>query len=523
MPAFTLSTVDYITIALYAVVVLAIGVYFARREHDAEQYFLAGRRMTWPLIGISLFASNISSTTLIGLSGNAYGQGIAVFNYEWMAALVLVIVAAFFLPAYLRARVYTIPEFLERRFDRRVRYYFSALTLFLNIVVDTAGSLYAGGLVVQLILPDVPLWQIIGALTLVAGLYTAAGGLAAVMYTDALQALLLSAGACVIAWTAWERIDGWDAILAVTPAQQLSLILPADDPHLPWPGLFTGVLLIGFYFWGMNQFMVQRLLSARSLEHGRRGALLAGLLKLSVLFVMVMPGLMARVLYPDLADQDLVFPVMMFDLLPPGLLGLVFVGLLAALMSSIDSTLNSASTLVTMDFIHTRAPGLSRRSLMWVGRGVTVLFMLLAMAWAPQIARFSSLFNYLQQVLAYSVSPVVAVLVLGVFWRGATANGAVAALLGGLLAGALLFYLNVVTPLLHLQFLYVPLILFVLSVVLLVVVSRRGVRRGDIEALLWNAAGQEASSAAPVRWYGGFRLQALLLLLATAWLVIAFA
>ncbi len=523
LPRFTLSPADYFTIALYAAVVLAIGLYFARREHDAEQYFLAGRRMGWPLIGVSLFASNISSTTLIGLSGNAYGEGIAVFNYEWMAALVLVFIAVFILPAYLRALVYTIPEFLERRFDRRVRYYFSALTLFLNIVVDTAGSLYAGGLVVQLIFPDMPLWQIIAALTLVAGLYTAAGGLAAVMVTDALQALLLGIGACVIAWIAWERIDGWQSILAVTSPQQLSLILPADDPHLPWPGLFTGVLLIGFYFWGMNQFMVQRLLSAASLEQGRRGALFAGLLKLSVLFVMVMPGLMARVLYPDLPDQDLVFPVMMFDLLPPGLLGLVFVGLLAALMSSIDSTLNSASTLVTMDFVHTRAPHLSRHALMWIGRGVTLLFMLLAMLWAPQISQFSSLFNYLQQVLAYSVSPVVAVLLAGVFWHGASANGAVLALLGGLVAGALLFYFNAVAGWLTIHFLYVPAILFVFSLLLLVIGSRAADRREDIDALMWT--GKEPAAGRPGRgaWYADFRLQATLLLALTAALVVTFA
>ncbi len=165
MPEFTLGTIDYVMIAAYALVVIAVGLFVARREHNAEQYFLAGRRMAWPLVGVSLFASNISSTTLVGLSGNAYGHGIAVFNYEWMAAVVLVIIAAFFLPTYLRARVFTIPEYLERRFDRRSRYYFSALTLFLNIVVDTAGSLYAGGLVIQLVFPELPLWKIIAGLT----------------------------------------------------------------------------------------------------------------------------------------------------------------------------------------------------------------------------------------------------------------------------------------------------------------------------------------------------------------------
>jgi SSS family solute:Na+ symporter len=520
MPEFALSTLDYVMIGAYALVVITIGLFFARREKDAEQYFLAGRRMTWPLIGVSLFASNISSTTLVGLSGSAYGQGIAVFNYEWMAALVLIIIAAFFLPSYLRARVFTIPEYLERRFDRRSRYYFSALTLFLNIVVDTAGSLYAGGLVVQLVFPELPLWQIIAALTLVAGIYTAAGGLAAVMYTDALQAVLLTAGACVISWAVWQRIDGWESVLAVTPPEQLSLILPADDEHLPWPGLVTGVFLIGFYFWGMNQFMVQRLLSARDLHHGQRGALFAGFLKLSVLFIMVMPGLMARTLYPDLPNQDLVFPTLMFDLLPAGLLGLVLAGLLAALMSSIDSTLNSASTLVTMDFVHTRAPDIDRHKLMWIGRGVTVLFMLLAMAWAPQIADFSSLFNYLQQVLAYAVSPVVAVLVIGMFWRRASATGAFAALVTGLLGGTLLFVVNVVLGVTDVHFLYIAPLLFVLSTAVLILVSLCSEPKEGVEVLMWRA---EVQPDQAVRWYTDFRILSLLLLVLTAFVVGVFA
>ncbi len=524
MPDFVLSTIDYFVISVYALVVIAIGIFFARREKNAEQYFLAGRRMSWPLIGASLFASNISSTTLVGLSGNAYGHGIAVFNYEWMAAVVLVIVAAFFLPVYLRARVFTIPEYLEYRFDRRSRYYFSLLTLFLNIVVDTAGSLYAGGLVLQLIFPDTPLWQIIAALTLVAGIYTAAGGLAAVMYTDALQAILLTVGACIIAWAAWQRVGGWEAVLAVTPVDQLSLIRPANDEQLPWPGLVTGVFLIGFYFWGMNQFMVQRLLSARDLQHGQRGALFAGLLKLSVLFLMVMPGLMARVLYPDLSNQDLVFPTLMFDLLPAGVLGLVLAGLLAALMSSIDSTLNSASTLVTMDFVHTRAPDIDQGKLMRIGRGVTILFMLLAMLWAPQIATFSSLFNYLQQVLAYAVSPVVAVLVVGMFWRRANADGAFSALIAGLAGGALLFFVNITLELVHVHFLYIAPLLFVLSAVVMIIVSLQGEPEQGKEALMWRAGGQqEKDSIQPVHWYGDFRVLSLALLALTALVVGVFA
>jgi SSS family solute:Na+ symporter len=343
------------------------------------------------------------------------------------------------------------------------------------------------------------------------------------MYTDALQAVLLIIGACTISYIAWQRIDGWDSILAVTSAEELSLVLPMNDPHLPWTGLVTGVFLVGFYFWGMNQFMVQRMLSARNLDHARKGALFAGLLKLSVLFVMVMPGLMARVLYPDLSHQDLVFPVLMFDLLPAGLLGLVLAGLLAALMSSIDSTLNSASTLVTMDFVHTRAPDINQKSLMWIGRGVTVLFMLLAMAWAPQIANFGSLFNYLQQVLAYAVGPVVAVLVLGMFWRRATADSAFIALLLGLMGGAALFISNVVLQLTHIHFLYIAPILFLLSLSVVILVSLHGVPPEGVDELMWKGGEREKYGRTETHWYSDFRFLSILLLVLTAIIVGTFS
>jgi SSS family solute:Na+ symporter len=207
------------------------------------------------------------------------------------------------------------------------------------------------------------------------------------------------------------------------------------------------------------------------------------------------------------------------------LLGLVLVGLLAALMSSIDSTLNSASTLVTMDFVHTRAPDISPRALMWIGRGVTLLFMLLAMAWAPQIANFSSLFNYLQQVLAYAVSPVVAVLVVGVFWRNATADGAIAALLAGLVGGAVLFTVNVLLQLTHIHFLYVPMILFLFSLGVLMLVSWRGVPPADVSDFIWSAGEwRRALRGTRVRrWYQDFRLLSLTLLVLTALIVVAFA
>ena len=516
---------DYALIALYAVVVLWIGIRLATKHTSAEDYFLAGRKMIWPFIGVSLFASNISSTTLIGLAGDAYHTGISVFNYEWSAAIVLVFFGLFMLPAILKSRVFTIPEFLEKRYDRRVRIYFSALTLFLNIVVVTAGSLFAGGIVLKMVFPETDLGLIIACLAIVAGLYTIAGGLAAVIYTDFIQTILLLIGAVVISAAAFTRVGGWAGMTEGIDHAQLSLIRPLDDPGVPWLGALLGIPILGFYFWCGNQFMTQRVLSARSVDHGRWGMLLAGLLKLPVLFIMVLPGTMAIHLYPDLPRPDLVYPTLMFDLLPTGLLGLVLAGFIAALMSQIDSTLNAASTLVTMDFIRTRKPELSSRALMTTGRWVTGIFMVLAALWAPQIERFASLFKYLQMVLSYTVPPIVVIYLIGAFWRGATARGAWHTVLFGTLAGAALFTVNEILGWTNLHFLYVAPILFAISLLILLLANRSGTAPApEQQALVWTPAlyRTESTELKGVPVWKNYRILSIALLALTAWLVIAF-
>ena len=392
--AFELSNLDLTIVVGYLVLIVVLGLRYAKKSETEEDYFLGGRRFTWPLIGLSLYASNMSSASLIGMAGSGYASGVSVYNYEWMAAVVLVFFAIFFLPYYLRSQVYTMPEFLERRYDSRSRYIFSGITLFGTIIIDTASSLYAGALVIKLMFPEVPMWQSIVAIAFFSGLYTIAGGLAAVVFTDSIQAILLTIGATLIAFIAWQSIGSWSAVEAVTPPEMLSVIQPLSDPFLPWLGLLTGVPLLGFYFWCNNQFMVQRVLGAKNVDHGRWGALFAGLLKLPIIFIMVLPGTMARVLYPAAdnpalaANPDLVFPTLMFDLLPVGIVGIVAAGLIAAIMSSIDSTLNSASTLVTMDFFKKLKPETSSERLTWVGRIFTGLFMVIAAVWAPYIESF---------------------------------------------------------------------------------------------------------------------------------------
>ncbi len=468
---FNLSVIDVVILLLYLVFIMWQGFRYVKKNDNAEQYFLAGRSLVWPLVGLSLFASNISSSSLVGLAGSGYETGISVYSYEWMAAVVLILFAVFFLPFYIKSKIYTMPEFLERRYDAKARYYFSALTIIGNIGIDTAATLFAGALVIQIIFPQIELWESILALSILSGLYTIAGGLKAVVMTDAFQAVILIIGSIIITILAFIKVGSWDAVMNVTPPDHFNIIQPAGDKFLPWPGLFSGVFLLGFYFWTTNQFIVQRALGAKNIKHGQWGALFAGLLKLTVLFIMVFPGIFARALYPDIEKANLVYPTLLFDLLPPGLLGLVLAGLLAAMMSSIDSALNSASTLVTMDFVNKFKPDISSEGLMWVGRIVTFVFMVLSAIWAPQINKFPTLWVYLQNALSYIAPPIVSLYVVGLFWKRANHNGAIAAIIVGII-GAVFFFLNTnVGWIPEIHFLYIAGILFVLCSATIVVVS----------------------------------------------------
>ena len=523
-----IATLDGVIIGAYALMMLFIGVLFAKKGGDADSYFLAGRSMTWGIIGFSLFASNISSTTLVGLSGSAYSTGIAVYNYEWMAGVILVFYAIFVLPQVLRAQVYTMPEYLERRYDRRARALFAALTLFLNIVIDTAGGLYAGSLVIQLMFPDFSIWQIVAALAVIAGANTILGGLSAVMITDTIQAVLLLIGAVLISYFAFQKVGGhWSTIVDAVPPDMLSLVRPLDSPGVPWLGLLTGVPLLGFYFWCTNQFMAQRLLASKNADHARWGSLFAGLLKLPVLFIMVLPGTIAILLYPNLDKPDAVFPTLMFDLLPSGVLGLVIAGFMAALMSQIDSTLNSASTLVTMDFIRLRRPDLTSNQLMKIGRIVTFVFIVLAVLWAPQIGKMNdSIFEYLQAVLSYTVGPVVALFLWGTFWHRANAEGAYWGLIVGFVLGTVFFILNVIMRVTNVHFLYVAPLLFVAASIVLCFVSLKtsAPEADEVDAFIWTPSSYRSDVAhmKGQAWYQDYRLLSVGLLGLCAWIVITF-
>lgn len=532
-----LNAWDWVLIAAYLLVVLYIGVRATRKAGTSgEELFLAGRSLGVVVVGLSLFASNISSTTLIGVAGAAYGSGISVAHYELMAALVLIFMAVVTIPVFLRARVTTIPQYLERRFGPTygpiVCRYISALTIFLAIFVDTAGSVYAGVLVLQVLVPGVPFLPACIALAVFAGLYTAAGGLRAVAYTDVLQALVLLVGAGVIAWQVFAQFDfSWAAATAAVPVDKLSLVRPADDPALPWTGVLLGLPVLGFYYWGANQYIMQRVLGARALEQARGGAMLAAALKLLPLFLMAIPAAFAFALLPDLPNGDAVFPMMIVKFLPAGLTGLVVAGLIAAIMSTIDSTLNSSSTLVMVDFVRPEARGWSPRRVVAVGRLTTAVFVVVAALWPLVIQDFPGLFNYIQQVFSYAVPPVAVVLLMGMLWRRMTGRAALVTLLAGHAIGALILVWRmgalqrgVDDGLPH--FTIVAGLTTLLCVIIAAGVSLAQrdtlgqALRGDSvdEGLLWH--GRDAATSA--RGWRDYRWQAALLVLAVALIVWVF-
>ncbi len=522
MTDITLSDLDKAIIIGYFILIIIIGIFVSRKTKTGDDLFLAGRSLGWLAIGFSLFASNISSTTLIGLSGDAYRTGISVANYEWMAALVLIVMAVFFIPYYIKSRITTIPEFLENRFDVRSRKYFSVITIFLSIIVDTAGGLYAGALVVQVFFPQIDIWYTIIGLGIFAGLYTAAGGLKAVVYTDVLQAIILLFGATTLTYLMFSEFDfSWAAVTSAVPDDNLSMIRPLDDEALPWLGTLIGVPVLGFYYWATNQYIVQRVLGARDIRHARLGAVLGGALKLTALFIMVIPGVMAFVVFPDIADPDMVFPTMVSQVLPVGIVGLVLAGLIAAIMSSIDSTLNSASTLITMDFIKPRRPNMTNQDIARIGRWTTLILMVVAIIWAPNIANFEGIFRYIQQAFSYIVPPVVAIFFMGILWKRGSRNAAFWTLVAGHSLSLVLFIMSM-TGLFVLHFTITAGLLTIICFGIFYVISimSEAPDQDSIASIIWKP--EDAKPWQPTPWYQDYRLYAGIVVGLTIAMIIGF-
>lgn len=489
---------DWLVIGLYMLGIVVIVAWSARRQRSAEDYFLAGRNIGWFVIGASLFASNIGSEHLVGLAGSGASDGVAMAHYE-LHAWCLLVLGWVFVPFYSRSAVFTMPEFLERRYNATARWILSLVSLVAYVFTKVSVTLYAGGVVFKALLPGASFMGLdafwVGALATVVltGIYTILGGLRAVVYTDTMQALVLIGGSVFLSIIGLQQLGGWGELREVCGSQYFNLWRPWDDPDFPWAGILFGAPIVGLWYWCTDQYIVQRTLAAKNMKQARRGTIWGAYLKLSPVFLFIVPGMIAFALVKTgrlelnlPKDADFTYPAMVRALLPPGLRGLVVGALLAALMSSLSSVFNSCSTLFTVDIYGKLRPRASQRQLVRVGRIATAVVVVLGIAWIPMMRYVSrGLYLYLQSVQAYLGPPITAVFFLGVFSKRINGKGALAGLIVGFILGMGKLAAQTVSGMksvsAHLpgfvlafgtfNFLYFCLILFAVSVLVVVVVS----------------------------------------------------
>ena len=479
-----LANLDLAIIGGYFLIVFGIGFYFSRRERTSEEYFLAGRDVGWFFIGASLFVSNISTEHFIGLSGTGASSGLAVGHFEWLACLILLILGWVFVPFYLRSNVFTMPQFLERRFNRNCAVYLAAISIIAYIFTKISVQLYAASVVLERV-AGWSLWKTAVVLVVATGIYTVAGGLAAVIYTDTVQTLILITGAVALTVIGLHRVGGFAHLQTMVPPDYFHMIKPVTDSAFPWTGIFFGAPILGIWYWCTDQVIVQRVLSARDEGHAKAGTIFAGFLKILPVFMLVLPGIIAYALFKDQVSEkpDYAYPTLVLNLLPTGLVGLVMAALLAAVMGAMSSVFNSASTLVTLDFYKKINPNASERQLVNFGRIATGGMVLLGLLWVPFIHLLSAqLYIYLQSVQAYISPPIAACFVFGILWPRLNGQGAISSLLVGFVLGAVRFVLEVLDKSAHyesgairwivnMNFLHYAIFMFVVCTIVLVAVS----------------------------------------------------
>lgn len=444
----TLDTLDWICIGLYFLVLAGIAVWIIRKkQNNTEDYFLAGRNIGWFVVGTSIFASNIGSEHVVGLAGAGAGDKLPMLIYEIQAWVVLML-GWVFLPFYARSGVFTMPEFLEKRFDSRSRWVLSIFSIIAYVLTKISVTIYAGGIVVSALL-GIDFWT--GALSTVilTGIYTVVGGMRAVVYTEALQAVVLVIGAAVLTIMGLDAVGGWESMKTTVSPEYLDMWRSASDPEFPWPTLLITSTIVGIWYWCTDQYIVQRTLTARNIKEGRRGTIFGALLKLLPVFLFLIPGVIALTLkmrgelHWDSPDEA--FPVLMSNLLPSGLRGLVAAGLLAALMSSLASVFNSCSTLFTVDIYKKLRPNTPEKKLVRTGQMATVIVVIIGIIWIPIMANISGvLYEYLQKVQSYISPPITAVFLLGIFHKRINAHGAFVTLVTGFVVGAIRIILELV-------------------------------------------------------------------------------
>ena len=504
-----MENLDWLVVAIYFVVLGSIAWWSSKNQQSTKDYFLAGRHTAWFVVGASLFASNIGSEHIVGLAGNGATSGMAMAHYE-LHAWIMVLLAWVFVPFYYKSGVFTMPEFLERRFDSRSRWTLSIVSLIAYVFTKVSVTVYAGALVFMTLLPDTfgspdnAFW--VGAITTVilTGIYTIMGGLRAVLYTEVLQAFVLIIGSFFITFIGLDLLGGWSELKSILGENkdQFKLWRPIvqegipwwKNNDFPWLGIMIASPVVGIWYWCTDQYIVQRTLAAKSLKDARRGALWGGFLKIWPVFIFLIPGLIGYALHqkglmviPAKAegiDGDQVFPTMVSALLPIGLRGLVVAGLLSALMSSLASLFNSCATLFTLDIYSKLKPNKTEKHYVFIGRLATSMVVICGLIWIPIMKAMAGggIYKYLQQVQGYLAPPITAVFLLGLFWKKTNPTGAFVGLISGFVLGILKLLIEAIVSFNNIQFgllrnvadfnfLYYSGILFLISVIIMITTS----------------------------------------------------
>lgn len=539
-----LNLLDAFIILIYFAAILWIARWASRdksKEGAAADYFLAGKDQGWLVVGASLFASNIGSEIILGVSGAGARGDMPMANFEILAALVLILLGWVFVPFYLRTGVYTMPEFLEKRYSRACRTYLSVVSIMAYVITKISLIIFAGALVFETM--GIPFWTGAIITVIATGFYTVLGGLRAVIYTDMVQAFILLFGTLAVTWFGLHQLGGWEGMMETLelaakqegnpPTERFfNLWRPVSDSDYPWTGMLFGAPILGIWYWCTDQYIVQRTLSAKDISNARKGALFAGYLKLLPVFIFFIPGVIAYALLQQgtiefsLANADQALPTMITEFLPMGIKGLAIAGLLAALMSSLSSAFNSSSTLVTMDFYKQYRPDASDKSLVRFGQLATIVLVILSLGWIPFMRTLmgGGIFHYLQSVQAYISPPIAAVFLFGLMYKWINAKGAIVALWTGFALGILRLVTEFLSKegiitvtedsflgmLLSINFLHYALVLFIFSTVVLMAVSKAG--KPQSPDLLTHVTFQKKEKSA-FRWTSDVVLTIILIIL----------
>jgi len=439
----TLATIDIGVFCAYVVAIIGIATWVSREKagHDknTEDYFLAGKSLPWWAVGASLIAANISAEQIIGMSGSGYVIGLGIASYEWMAAITLIIVGKYFLPIFLKRGIYTMPQFLEQRYDHRVRNIMAIFWLGVYVFVNLTAILWLGALAIHTVAGVDVVYGLL-FLGCFAAAYSLYGGLKAVAFTDIIQVVLLVFGGLFLSYVALDAIGAGQGIFAGFTElvnkvpEKFDMILSPDNPHYKdLPGisvLIGGMWIMNLSYWGFNQYIIQRALAAKNIKEAQKGIAFAAYLKILMPVIVVLPGIAAVVLVPDLSSPDQAYPELM-KLMPVGMLGLVFAALVAAIVSSLGSMTNSISTIFTMDIYSFYQKDRSQQHYVFVGRLASFSALIIAMICAkPLLGNFDQAFQYIQEFTGFFTPGIVIIFLLGMFWKRATAHGALTAAIG---------------------------------------------------------------------------------------------